>query len=145
MTASSSHEFFSSHIHGVFNLDDSWSFACHLPTPFFIPSPFQEALEANASRLSSQLAEKESTIESLRRAAEEAETEVAALREELGLKEDELAKVGVELKKGWECLGSNSDSTSGIDSPRSVAGQKWNEISSEEEGGGFGGFFPWHS
>jgi len=85
------------------------------------PKASSEALEANASRLSSQLAEKESTIESLRRAAEEAESEVTALKEELGLKEDELAKVGVELKKGWECLGSNSDSTSGIDSPRSVA------------------------
>ena len=88
----------------------------------FLCSINQEALEANASRLSSQLAEKESTIESLRRAAEEAESEVTALKEELGLKKDELAKVGVELKKGWECLGSNSDSTSGIDSPRSVAG-----------------------
>ena len=59
----------------------------------------------------------------MRRAAEEAETEATALKDLLGSKEDELAKVGAELKKGWECLGSNSDSTSGIDSPRSVAGK----------------------
>ena len=81
-------------------------------------------MEADASRLSSQLAEKESTIESLRRTAEQTESEAAALKEELVHKEDELARVGAELKRGWECLGTNSDSTSGIDSPRSVAGEE---------------------
>ena len=46
-------------------------------------------------------------------------------KDELGAKEEELVKVGTELKRGWECLGSTNsgDSTSGIDSPRSVAGK----------------------
>ena len=89
-------------------------------------------MEANASRLHSQLAEKESTIENLRRTAEQAESDAAALKEELSNKEEELARVGAELKRGWECLGSHSDSTSGIDSPRSVAG-KFTKIATVEE------------